>query len=326
MRRKIVAGNWKLHGDRAFAAALLGEIAATAAPAGVERVVMPPFPYLAELARQFAGRGVQLGAQDVSEHAKGAFTGEVSAAMLADVGVRYVLAGHSERRQYHAEDSALVARKFLAARAAGLVPVLCVGETLAEREQGRTEAVIAAQLAPLFLEATGDMPLLHPRMTAAVAPAQAWDAFSAEGLDLADALRYGPAALRLRLADRAWRAHPASTAFAGATADRWLDGVRKLHGRHFKDAGPEERLERTVAAAWKRYQHGLEKAVYAATAGGKRHLFEHLRWLGNGMGQDRHLGLGSLLHALGRDGFQALRGELDPVSDELQLIEYGTRG
>jgi uncharacterized protein YllA (UPF0747 family) len=191
---------------------------------------------------------------------------------------------------------------------------------------GPAELRYFAQLAPLFLEATGDMPLLHPRMTAAVAPAQAWDAFSAEGLDLADALRYGPAALRLRLADRAWRAHPASTAFAGATADRWLDGVRKLHGRHFKDAGPEERLERTVAAAWKRYQHGLEKAVYAATAGGKRHLFEHLRWLGNGMGQDRHLGLGSLLHALGRDGFQALRGELDPVSDELQLIEYGTRG
>jgi triosephosphate isomerase len=150
MRRKIVAGNWKLHGDRAFARALVGGIAAAPAPSGVERVVMPPFPYLGELAREFAGKGVALGAQDCSEHATGAYTGEVSAAMLADIGARYVLAGHSERRQYHGEDSALVARKFLAARAAGLVPVLCVGETRAEREAGRTEAVIAAQLAPLF--------------------------------------------------------------------------------------------------------------------------------------------------------------------------------
>lgn len=150
MRRKIVAGNWKLHGDHAFADALVAGIAAVPAPAGVERVVLPPFPYIAGLAARHAGRGVELGAQDVSEHAKGAFTGEVSAQMLADIGARYALVGHSERRQYHGEDSALVARKFVAARAAGLIPVLCVGETLAEREQGRTEAVIAAQLAPVF--------------------------------------------------------------------------------------------------------------------------------------------------------------------------------
>ena len=86
MRRKIVAGNWKLHGDRAFATALVDAIAAVPAPAGVERVVLPPFPYIAELAARCAGRGVALGAQDVSEHAKGAFTGEVSASMLADIG------------------------------------------------------------------------------------------------------------------------------------------------------------------------------------------------------------------------------------------------
>lgn len=150
MRRKIVAGNWKLHGDRAFAAALVDAIAAVPAPAGVERVVLPPFPYIAECAARCAGRGLALGAQDVSEHAKGAFTGEVSAAMLADIGARYALVGHSERRQYHGESSELVARKFIAARDAGLAPVLCVGETLAEREAGRTEAVIAAQLAPVF--------------------------------------------------------------------------------------------------------------------------------------------------------------------------------
>lgn len=190
---------------------------------------------------------------------------------------------------------------------------------------GPAELRYFAQLAPLFLEATGDMPLLHPRMTAAVAPVSAWEAFAAEGIDLADALRYGPAGLRTRLADRAWRAHPAHSALATATADRWLDGVRKIHGKHFKDEGPLSRLERTVAAAWKRYQHGLEKAAYGSTASGRAPLFDHLRWLGNGLGQDRHLGLGSLLHALGRDGFQALRGELDPLSADLQLVEYGGR-
>jgi triosephosphate isomerase len=150
MRRKIVAGNWKLHGDRAFAKALVGDIAAAPAPAGVERVVMPPFPYLAELAWQFAGKGVELGAQDVSEHAKGAFTGEVAASMLADIGARYTLVGHSERRQYHTESSELVARKFQAAQAAGLTPILCVGESLDEREAGRTEEVIAGQLQPVL--------------------------------------------------------------------------------------------------------------------------------------------------------------------------------
>ncbi|MEZ0471892.1 triose-phosphate isomerase [Luteimonas salinilitoris] len=158
MRPRIVAGNWKLHGDRAFARALLDALASAAAPAGVERIVMPPFPYLGELAAAYAGRGLGFGAQDVSAQAKGAYTGEVSAAMLADVGVRHVLVGHSERRQYHGEDSALVARKFAVVRQAGLVPVLCVGETLDEREAGSTEAVIAAQLAPVF-EAAGDRAL-----------------------------------------------------------------------------------------------------------------------------------------------------------------------
>ncbi|WP_407351870.1 triose-phosphate isomerase [Luteimonas sp. R10] len=150
MRPRIVAGNWKMHGNRAFARALLDALTAADAPAGVERVVMPPFPYLGELAAAYAGHGLGFGAQDVSAHEKGAYTGEVSAAMLADVGARHVLVGHSERRQYHGEDSALVACKFAAARQAGLVPVLCVGETLDEREAGSTEAVIAAQLAPVL--------------------------------------------------------------------------------------------------------------------------------------------------------------------------------
>lgn len=150
MRRKIVAGNWKLQGDRAFAAALLDAVVAAPASPAVELVVLPPAPYLAELVARYARNGLAFGAQDVSAHAKGAYTGEVSAAMLADVGARYTLVGHSERRQYHAESSAVVAAKFVAARAAGLVPVLCVGETLDERESGRTDARIREQLDAVF--------------------------------------------------------------------------------------------------------------------------------------------------------------------------------
>ena len=149
MRRKIVAGNWKLHGTRAFATALVAEVAATPVP-GVELVVLPPLPYLGDLIEDFEGSAIAFGAQDVSSNEKGAYTGEVSAAMLVDVGARYGLVGHSERRQYHAESSELVARKFLAARNAGLTPILCVGETLEQREAGQTEQVIAAQLEPVL--------------------------------------------------------------------------------------------------------------------------------------------------------------------------------
>lgn len=151
MRRRIVAGNWKLHGSRAFATPLFEAIAAGRPDDGVELLVLPPFPYLPLLAQ--TARGVAIGAQDVSAHDGGAYTGEVSAAMLADVGATHVLVGHSERRQYHREDDALVARKFKAARDAGLVPVLCVGETREQREAGRTEAVIGAQLEAVIAHA-----------------------------------------------------------------------------------------------------------------------------------------------------------------------------
>lgn len=149
MRRKIVAGNWKLQGSREFTTALVAELVRAGVPAGVEMVVIPPYPYIG-LAVDKAGGVLAVGGQDVSVHVKGAYTGEVAAAMLADVGARYVLVGHSERRQYHGESSSLVADKFKAALAAGLVPVLCVGETLAEREGGQMEAVIAAQLQPVL--------------------------------------------------------------------------------------------------------------------------------------------------------------------------------
>ena len=149
MRRRIVAGNWKLHGTRAFATALVAEIAAMPV-SGVELVILPPLPYIGDLIEDFEGTPLVFGAQDVSSNEQGAYTGEVSASMLVDVGARYGLVGHSERRQYHAETSELVALKFQAAINAGLRPILCLGEGLEQREAGQTEAVIASQLRPVL--------------------------------------------------------------------------------------------------------------------------------------------------------------------------------
>jgi triosephosphate isomerase len=150
MRSPIVAGNWKMNSSRREARVLLDAISAAALPANVRVLVFPPLAYLAELVQAYAGGVIEFGAQDVSEHAKGAFTGEVSAQMLADIGARWVLVGHSERRAYHGESSELVARKLKAALAAGLSPIACVGETRSEREDSVTEAVLRAQLAPLL--------------------------------------------------------------------------------------------------------------------------------------------------------------------------------
>lgn len=147
MRRKIVAGNWKMHGGLADNRVLLESVARGAeALLQVDVAVCVPFPYLAQARELLAGTRVQWGAQDVSEHAKGAFTGEVSAAMLAEFGCTYAIVGHSERRSYHAEGDELVGRKARAALAAGLTPIVCVGETLDEREAGRTEAVVGRQI------------------------------------------------------------------------------------------------------------------------------------------------------------------------------------
>jgi len=146
MRRKAVIGNWKMHGSRADNAALIEAIVAGAADSGAECVVCPPFVYLHEAGRLLRDSPVALGAQSVCAETLGAYTGEVSAAMLKDVGCQYVLVGHSERRTLYGENNALVARKFAAAHSRGLVPVLCVGETLAERDANQTHQVIAAQL------------------------------------------------------------------------------------------------------------------------------------------------------------------------------------
>ncbi|TDR39445.1 triosephosphate isomerase [Tahibacter aquaticus] len=145
MRRKLVAGNWKMHTTAASAAELVRAIQA-AAPAHCDVAVFPPALYVAALAAEHAGSALGFGVQDVSEHAQGAYTGELAASMAQDVGCRYALVGHSERRQYHAESNERVAAKFAQAQAAGLVPVLCVGETLQQREAGETEAVVAAQI------------------------------------------------------------------------------------------------------------------------------------------------------------------------------------
>jgi triosephosphate isomerase len=147
MRQPLVAGNWKMHGSRAENASLVHALL-DLLPGGkhAEVVVCPPFPYLLETGRLLKDSGVQLGAQSVCAESHGAFTGEVSAAMLKDVGCHYVLVGHSERRQLYGESDALVARKFVAAQSQGLLPVLCVGETLEEREGHHTLEVVSRQL------------------------------------------------------------------------------------------------------------------------------------------------------------------------------------
>lgn len=144
MRKKLVAGNWKMNGSLAENAALLAAI--KPALAGIEAAVCVPFPYLAQAQSALAGSSIAWGAQNLSEQAKGAYTGEVSASMLRDFNCTYVIVGHSERRSLYGESDELVAKKYIAAQAAGLVPILCVGESLAERESGVTEQVVARQL------------------------------------------------------------------------------------------------------------------------------------------------------------------------------------
>jgi triosephosphate isomerase (TIM) len=147
MRRPVVAGNWKMHGSRSANEALLSELVERVKPDWhIDVVVFPPYVYLSDAVRAVEEGDIGVGAQDLCAEAPGAFTGQVAAAMVKDVGCRYVIVGHSERRRLYHEDDALVARKFAAALGAGLTPVLCVGETLEEREAHRTEAVVARQL------------------------------------------------------------------------------------------------------------------------------------------------------------------------------------
>jgi triosephosphate isomerase (TIM) len=145
-RTKLVAGNWKMHGQTAGNQALLNALKAGAGTARAAMAVCVPFPYLGQAQAALAGSAIAWGAQDVSQHAQGAYTGEVSAEMLKDFACRYAIVGHSERRSYHGETDETVAAKADAAIKAGLTPIVCVGETLAEREGNTMAQVITRQL------------------------------------------------------------------------------------------------------------------------------------------------------------------------------------
>jgi triosephosphate isomerase (TIM) len=151
MKQKLIAGNWKMNGSQDANATLVAALrAGLDSPLGCGVALCVPAPYLASVAALVQGSSMVVGAQDVSEHDAGAYTGEVSAAMLKDLGVRYAIVGHSERRQYHGETDAVVAAKAQKALAYGVTPIVCVGETLQEREAGHTEEVVKRQLAAVI--------------------------------------------------------------------------------------------------------------------------------------------------------------------------------
>lgn len=150
MRRALVVGNWKMNGSKADIKALLDGLEVDLESLAAEVAVCPPYPYLSLVDDMLSGSAVALGAQSCSEHKAGAYTGEVAADMLADLGCRWVIVGHSERRALYAETDVDILAKYKAAYAAGLQPILCVGETLEERDQGRALDVVGAQLQPLL--------------------------------------------------------------------------------------------------------------------------------------------------------------------------------
>ena len=150
MKKKLIAGNWKMNGGLAANQALLQALMSGMGSSEANVAVCVPAAYLAQIQLLLKGSAIDLGAQDVSAHEAGAFTGETSGAMLKEFGVRYCLVGHSERRQYHVETDAVVALKAQRALADGITPIVCVGETLAEREAGRTEEVVKRQLAAVI--------------------------------------------------------------------------------------------------------------------------------------------------------------------------------
>ena len=200
MRRSLVAGNWKMHGSRAMVTELLQELASgiDTGIEGVDVVVCPPSPYL-QLSQSLLQDGaVALGAQNAHDQPSGAFTGEVAVSMLADFGVQFVIAGHSERRQLFGETDEVVARKFAAIQEQGIVPVLCLGETLEQREEGVAEAVVAAQLSAVLehsgIEAMADAVIAYEPVwaigtgkTASPAQAQQMHRFIREQLARHDA-------------------------------------------------------------------------------------------------------------------------------------------
>lgn len=221
MRTPLIAGNWKMNGSRALVDAFGQALAEARLAPGVEVALMVPAPYLAAAVSAFATSGVAVGGQTLNDQPAGAFTGEVSGAMLVDVGADFVLVGHSERRTLFGEDDAAVRSRVRAALAAGLTPVLCLGESLEQRDAGRTEAVVLGQLAAVC-DALG--PDERARLVLAYEPVWAIGTGRTASPEQAQAVH---AAIRARLAD-----------YAPALAD----GVRVLYGGSMKAANAGELL------------------------------------------------------------------------------------
>ncbi len=154
MRRPIVAANWKLNGNRSMVSSLVAAVNKHAASAvSADVVICPPFPYLVESRALIDQGNAYLGAQNAAKETNGAYTGEVSAEMLAEIGCRFVIIGHSERRQYYGESDSIVAEKFVRVQEAGLIPIVCVGESLQQREQGKMEQTIISQIQAVIAKA-----------------------------------------------------------------------------------------------------------------------------------------------------------------------------
>jgi triosephosphate isomerase len=234
MRQSLVAGNWKMHGSRASVDELLDGLLRADLPGGVEVAVCPAYVHLAQALGLCRNSAVAVGAQDCSHMQSGAFTGEVSAEMLVDQGCRWVILGHSERRQYHAESDELVAAKVTAAVQAGLSPIVCVGETREQREAGEAEAVVAAQVLGA-LSSQADLPglviayepvwAIGTGLTATPEQAQAMHAFIRQRLDEVSGVEAG--AIRI-LYGGSVKAGNAAELFAQADIDGALVGGASL--------------------------------------------------------------------------------------------------
>ncbi len=191
---------------------------------------------------------------------------------------------------------------------------------------GPAELRYFAQLSNTFLATTGDMPLLHPRMSVTIAPSRAKEDFQLEGLEISEMVRLGPRGLRTYLEQRTWQSHTAFSALAPVPVEGWIEDVRRLHALHFPDLGPMNGLEKSLESAWKRYIRSLKRMAFSAHEKKSQPLFNHLQWLGGGLGQDRHLNFPSLFNALGKSGFSELREVLDPSQPDLQFILFSEEG
>jgi triosephosphate isomerase len=242
MRRKVVAGNWKMNGHRGSNAALLASLVAAGAGQGeAQCLVFPPYTYLDQVAEALDGSAIGWGAQDVSDRAPGAFTGEIAAEMLLDSGCTHVLVGHSERRQWFGDTDAVVNAKARRAIDAGLVPVICVGETRTEREAGQTDAVIVRQMAGAF---DAIAPALWPQLLVAyepvwaigtgltASPQQAQDVHASIRAWLAAIDRHAAAGVRI-LYGGSVKAANAAALFSMPDVDGGLVGGASLDGTEF---------------------------------------------------------------------------------------------